>query len=549
MTIHFFSNKINLVKKVLRNEKVDRFEFEFLKSMILGKDDLNYENVSSIYEMLKSKFGFAIFDAFEIFKKCPELCTASASSIEKNLSDLEKSFSLGSRQFRFLVLKFPFVLLLNNVLLEYKINLLSTVFAVSKSEALDKMLVVPNLLFISKVEIKNATAMLAELLDEFGEGVRRLVRTCPFLLFSKREHIKALKKIMFYDFSFSEKQTLIIFKTCPDLMLKTEQELKNIYEFYYPRYFVKRDFKEMVPICPEFMTMPFSLFSERLKVLQNSLGTSEKEALSFARKCPNILLYNPKTKIDGFKKFGINLEFLKIHPNICVSHEFSIPLKFVLARILGLESEFEKLCEVDTRTIISRFLFMQSKKIYTHEDLLLSEEEFFKKYHVTSHVLKICYIVSDGDLQKICKYYVDLKGKLPMWSDIVFPEVKDVERFLKEKLCESYSCPMFEVLHEKYLLSKKQYDVIVTLRSLYLDKDECIYLLSKCNDFATCGAKNIINSVNFFRKQGFSLEEIIHLLLTKPTLFTYFISDLDELYKNTIAFYNCSAKDAVSYIC
>lgn len=528
---------------------MDRFEFEFLKSMVLNGKELDYENVSSVFEILKSKFAFAVFDIFEIFKKCPNLCTVSPDSVEKNLSELEKNLSLRSRQFRFLVLKFPFVLLLSNVLLEYKINLLSTVFAVSKSEAIDKMLVFPDLMFISKAEIKNATAMLSESLDEFGEGIRRLVRVCPFLFFVKKEHIKALKKIMFYDFSFSEKQTQIIFKTCPEIMLWTEKELKAVYEFYYPRYFVKRDLKEMIPTCPEFISLSFSQFKERLKTLQTTLQTSEKEALVFVRMCPNILFFNPKTKIDGFKKFGINVEYLKIHPKICISQEFSIPLKFVLARILGLESEFNKLCEIDTRTLLSRFLFMQSKKIYTHEDLVLSEEEFFKKYHVSSHVLKICYIVSNCDLQKICKYYVDLKGKLPKWSDIVFPEVGDVERFLKEKICQTYSLPLFEVLHERYLLSEKQYEVLSVLRSLYLDKDECMFLLSKCKALSVCGSKNVINAFHFFRKQGFTFEETVLMLLTKPTLFTYFISDLDELYKNTIDFYNCSGKDAINYIC
>lgn len=529
---------------------MDRFEFEFLKTTILKKPEMNFEKVSILCDQLQKRFGFGIFDVFEMYYKCPALCDYSASAIEDNLKEFEKCFAVSSRQMKYFVLKFPFILVLNHKLLEYKINLLSTVFAVSKIEVLDKIMLCPDLLFISKAEIVNQTKMLSDVFDEFGEGIRRLLRVCPELLFVSKDHIKSLERIMFYDFSFSNKESNIIFKTCPELVFNSPEQLKDLFMFYYSKYFVKRDLKEMIPRCPQFLFLSPSAFKEKLEMIQNALDSNEKEALLFIRRCPNILFFdNPKTKLHGFKKFAINMEFLKFHPDVCICQEFSIPLKFVLARILGLESDFEELCKINTKTLVSRFLFMQSKHVYTHQDLLLSDEEFFKKYNVSSDVLKICYIVTDDDLQKICKYYVDLKDTLPKWTDIVFPDVKDVERFLKEKLRENFSCPSYDVLREKYQLTKKQYTLLSSFLSLYLDRDECMFLINKCKSLTKCSSKNVLNTVNFLRKQGFAFEHIVQLLIEKPTLFTYFIGDLENVFENVSKFYGCSAKEAVEYIC
>lgn len=529
---------------------MDRFEFEFLKTAILKKPDISFEKVAISCDQIQERFSFGVFDVFQMFYKCPALCNYSASAIEENLNELEKTVSISSRQMKYFVLKFPFMLIINHKLLEYKLNLLSTTFAVSKTEVLDKIMLCPDLLFISKAEVLNQTEMLSDVFDGFGEETRRILRICPELLFVSKKHIKELEKVMFYDFSFSNKQSNIIFKTCPELVFKTDKQLKDIFMFYYPKYFVKRDLKEMVPKCPQFLRISPSVFKEKLKNISSALNASEKEALLFIRRCPNILFFeNPKTKLHGFKKFAINMEFLKFYPDVCMCQEFGIPLKFVFARILGLESEFDELCKINTKTLVSRFLFMQSKHIFEHKDLLLSEEKFFEKYKVSSDVLKICYIVTDDDLQKICKYYVDLKDSLPKWSDIVFPEVKDVERFLKEKPRENFSCSSYDILREKYLISKKTYSLMSSFFSLYLDRDECMFLLNKCKDLSKCSSKNVLNTVNFLRKQGFAFEQIVQLLLLKPTLFTFFIGDLENLFDNVSKFYGCAAKDAVDHIC
>lgn len=529
---------------------MDRFEFEFLKTMILKQSDVSFDDASLVCELLKAKFKFGDFDVYEIFYKCPNVLSTPIFLLKENIEKLEEKFLLSSSRMRYFVLKFPFMLLVRSNLWEFKIELISTLFAISKTEAIDKLVLCPDLLFISKEEIKKQSAFLSKELDTFGEGIRRISRDFPEVLFLKECEIKNLKKILIEKFTFSEKQVNKIFKTCPEVLFFPVQKLNGLFEFYYPKYFVKRDLKEIFSNCPEmFKLSPFE-FERKFESVKSSLCATESEVLNFIRKCPSAMLFeNLKTKFDGLKKFNINMEFVKAHPSLFLVQEFTIPLKFVFARILGLESEFENLCLVNTKTLVSRFLFMQAKKIYSHEDLLLDEFEFFEKYKVSSDVLKICYVISEENLRKICEYYVNLDGKLPNWTDIVFPQIKDVKNFIKEKFKQNFPKVQYDSLREKHNFTRKQHKLLSVFFSLYLDNDECLYLVHKCKGLSRCRSGNIIAIFHFLRKQGFSFEELVKLLLEKPTIFTYFVGDFENLFSQTMKFYHCKPNEAIEFIC
>lgn len=531
---------------------MERFEFEFLKSLIESeqKANYNYDNVSSIFDDIRSRFGFGLFDMYEIFFKCPELCLANKNAVKKNLDGLDKICSLSSHQMRYLVLKFPFVILVNHVLAEYKVKLLSTLFADSRTDVIDKVVICPNLLFLSKMQIFEKIKMLSEVFDEFGEGVRRLISSHPYLLFISKKQIKEIERVLIYDFTLSEKECAIVFKNCPELLLLQQSDLKKIFNYFYPAYFVKRDMKELFVACPRLMILSPAIFEFKINQIQAVLDATKDETLFFVRNCPNILFFeNPFEKINGYKKLRINMEFLKIHPKICLKQEITIPLKFIFARILGLESEFEQLCNVDTKALISRFLFMQSHNLYSHEDLLLPEKDFFKKYSISTSVLQVCYPVKDNDVKQICNYYLGLSNSLPNWADIVFPEIQDLVKFVKGKYKTKYLFPSFGFAREKLRISKKQFDLICLLRKLHLGFDECLYLIRICPMLANASPKNVLTTINYLRKQGFSFEESVDLLLRKPTLFTYFIGDFEQVFEGTKRFYKCSAKQAVELIC
>lgn len=529
---------------------MDRFEFEFLKTVILDQPEISFREVSSICELMKSKFNFGDYDVCEILYKCPQILETKIILLKENIEKLEKKFSLLSSRIKYFVLKFPFLLLVKSELLEYKIGLISTLFAISKTEAIEKLILCPDLLFVGKEEIKNKTIFLSKELNEFCEGVRRISRDYPEVLFLEEEKIKRMKKVLIEKFTFSENQVNKIFKTCPEVLFFSVEKLEDLYDFYYPRYFVKRDLKEIFSSCPEMFKLTKAEFERKICTIEDSLHASEKEALNFVRSCPNSMLFgNLKTKFEGLKKFNINMEFVKAHPSLFLIQEFTIPLKFVFARILGIESEFERLCLVNTKTFVSRFLFMQAKRIYSHEDLLLEESEFFEKYRISSDVLKICYVISEEKLRTICEYYVNLKGRLPNWTDIVFPRTKDIENFIKEKLRQNVQNVSFESVREEFNFTRRQHKLLPVFFSLYLDNDECLYLIRKCKSLTGCCSSNIHGIFHFLRKQGFSFESLVKLLLEKPTIFTYFVGDFESMFLQTMKFYHCKPQEAIEYIC
>lgn len=529
---------------------MDKFEFEYIKTMILRDNGYySYEEVSMTADVLESNFGFNTSELEGILFECPNILKVGATALRANLEKLAETYNLKSKEFRYLVLCKPFVLLLSYEALKYKFDLLSTVFALKKQDVIKRVTLYPELLFLSKKQIVNQVITYSFLLDEFGHGVRRIFSLCPMLLLTDKQQVNTLMKVLISGFTFSARECIKIFKAVPDLMLTSADSLKNLLDFYYPRYFVKRDLKEMIPSCPELLTLSPKTFNIQLQTVMNVLSLSEKDALVFIRNCPHLLFYpNVKNKLEGFKKFNINLEFVKIHPNILMSPEISIPLKFVLSRMLGLDSGFEEVCRLSTRTFIARFLFMQESGNFNHQDLLLSDEEFKLKYGISSQALKVNYKTSIFELKSILEYYLSLKGKLPMWSDIVFPEVVEVSNYLKEKNSMNVSRGNFDALHTEYLLTKSEYELTNALASLHLECDECLYLIKRCKYLCQNGNYSLLKCIDILKKQGIMLEDIIKLLLLRPSLFTYHVTDFDIVLNEAIDFYLVEPVKALDYM-
>jgi len=529
---------------------MDRFELEYVKTMVLPSYEIKNEDaLLATINDIQDAFNFASVDVCEMLYNCPEILQYSHASIKRNLDENAKTFNLKSKELRYLFLKFPHLLLVESAVFKYKLTLLSTVFAVSKKEAINKIMIYPDLLYVGKIAITSSLKTLSSVLDEFGEGLRKIYSECPELLFYNEAHFKKLFSVMLYSFSFSMKEAQRIFKAVPTLMTKSDDELVDIFNFYYPKYFVKRDFKEMIPLCPEFLSLKPSEFETKIKEAKNIFSFSEKEACAFFRFCPNLLFYRSlSSKVDTLRRFSINIEYLKIHPSVFTAPIITIPLKFLLARILGLESEFEEICKMDTKTFISRFLFMQGMRKYTHKDLLLSEEDFEAEHHISTKALCASYVVSSKNLKNICEYYISLKERLPKWTDIDFPDISEVENYLKERLDIPHVQINYNSLREKYNLTYREYDLIKNLLSLHLGFGESLFIVTKCPYLAHSGYDSLVRSIDIFRKYGYHLEQVIRLLFDRPSIFAHNCIDLDELIKSNIEYYNFDIEQVVSTV-
>ena len=529
---------------------MDWFEFDIMRSVVLRSGcDKSYDEILGVLNEIQTRFEFGSTDLQQILFCCPAVLEFGYSSLKNNLEQYERNFNIKSNFFRLFVMKFPFIMIIKQEVFYYKIKLLSSLFACSMIECLEKVFVYPDLLFITKSQIIEQTKMLVTELDEFGIGTRKIICECPALMFISKDHIRSLCKIMMYEFSLSMGESQRILKTIPYLLCLSEKQLKSRLDFYYPKYFVKRDLKEMLPKCPQLLIMNPCEFQEKFMSIQKILGLKFKQTAVFVRSCPNIMFFNNlECKFEGFKKFNINFEFLKIHPNICMSPEISIPIKFILARILGLESDFEEICAINTRTFVGRFLFMQDNEIFNHHDLLLSEEEFSKKYEISPQLLRVNYSITTENVNAVAEYYLNLKERLPSWTDIVFPEIQTIVDYLREKNTKKSIEFGYFQSRDRYNLTLKEYDLMETLITLHLEYDECLYIVKLCPFLAKSGSINLVKSIDVLRKYGLSLEDCVRIILQKPSVFTYFIGDFDELIKENMLHYECQFKEALNYM-
>lgn len=514
----------------------------------INKTDLL--NISPLLVELKENLALSYLDISVICCKFPDILSYDVYQIIANLKRLSELFDVKTAEFRYLVKKNPYILCVDAECFLYKLNLIKTIFGCSLKDCLKLIYSYPSLLFINKENIIEKTKLLSELFDDYGLALRKNLRMCPALLYISKESVEELRKILIYDFSFSQVEISLILRSCPSLALFSKQKLQDLYNFYYPNYFIKRDFKEMITKCPEFFLISQKEFIYKLEEIKKQFSLSDKEACHLIRTDPNILFYSSlDEKMKGFKKLFINKEYIKRNLNLLVKPEISIPLKFIICRILGLDSEFNQVCETDSNLFISRFIFMQQHGNFNHQDLLMSESDFEEKYHISSRILLINYRIDIKTLDNISQYYVSLSDSLPNWRDIIFPEYEELIQYYNSFVgYPTFNDDSYLVLREKYCLTYKQYLVRNVLKSLYLQDCEIKFLQNKNKNLINSDKNNIIKVVELLKKYGLNLEKILVLLLEHPSIFSHSIRDFDAIIKQIIERENCLISQAVYYM-
>lgn len=512
--MNFFANEIYL-KKILK----DRL------------NDANLSNISFITYELQSRFGFDLSDIDYIFYKCPTLLEKNGVSEINNINELTNSLNLKGVELKYLILKMPILLLINADLFKYRLNLISTTFGCSMKDAIKLLYLYPELSFLTKKQIVEKVKQLSQVLNEYGLKIRLLLKMEPRLIFANKADIENIKKYLMKNFTLSESESLKVLCLSPSLIVEGVESVINKFNTYYPKYFIKRDLKEILNICPEFLSLNEYKVIEKINYLKNVFSLSTKESCNFIRLEPNVLFFNSIVdRIKSFAKYNINFKYVFCSPKICTVPEISIPVKFLIARILSLENEFNKICLMDSNLFISRFLFMQTYGYFEHKDLLENEEYFYNKYNISTQVLKANHKLDYDSLTKLCLYYVNSKDKMKHWTDMVFPKWEDILEYLHSgfdkhlRINENYY-----LLKENYLFSRRQFDLYLELKTMLMFHEEIVFVLRKnfnLNKFLAIDVKNI---VLMLKKYGFSQEQIIKFLMKKTHLFNYSIRDFNIL--------------------
>lgn len=509
-------------------------------------DELDIINSNFLVYELINIFDFDINDIGYIFHKFPELLSINSLSMINNLKRLESKLNLKCSAIKYLVLKMPIVLVMNEEIFYYKLNLISKTFGCSIVDAIKLIYQNQDLFYLNKEFILTKVKFLCKELNDYGLKVRQLLRNEPRCLYVDEQEIINVKKCLMQNFTLSEEEAVKVIFSTPSILL-SYQELVKKYNFYYPRYFIKRDLKEILSYCPEFLSLNEKVVEKSIVNIINYYSVKEKDVLNYIRIEPNILFYNsPINRFNIYNKYSINFNYIFSSPRIVMLPEITIPIKFVLSRILSLEDEFSNFAFIDTNLLLSRFLFMQSFGYYTHKDLLLNESKFYEKYNMSSKVLLASYKLTYDAINKICLYYFNLKDKIKYWADIHFPKYEDILEYVYTAFDSHNNTIDSHQLKNKNLnLTKRQFEIYVALKSMQLTDEESLMIINKVKNLNKFSQMNFVKISKFLKKYGFSQEKIIKKLIHNPSCFNYSIVELNDLVSEICEIEKCDEITAI----
>ena len=516
-----------------KGKNMNEFEFNLIKNFP-GFDDnseYNFEEVNGICEVLRKYFNFSSFDVMHIIFKCPTILKCSKDDLVQNIQSFSYIFNLKSSLIKYFVLRYPFVLTIRNELINYKIKLVATLLSVSLKDAIKVIYLYPDVMFLSKTKMKQKIKMFATNLDEFGFGLRKIFKANPNALFVEDNKICEIKEIFMKGFTLSSTEACRVIKTSPEILSLSREELLKKLNMLYPRYFVKRDIKEILPYFPAILNFSEKEFYQRIFDIQKLFDFDTKGVSTFIIQNPEVLFIdNINKKVEGLKKFNINIEYLKLNPYLLSCLEITLPIKFILTRILSIDNLFIDVCKMNTRLFLARFLFMQTNGHYNHNDLVISEDEFYQKYNISSKMLILNYKIERENIENICNYYVSLKKTLTGWTDVIFPSDKQFQEFIVEKdnTCEE-NMPTFAELRNNNLIGKRDYEVYKIFNKKHINFGEYKMILKKCPSLKDIDTNNFLKIFEIIRKNGLSYEDCIKAIFKYPHLFTYSVKDFDYI--------------------
>lgn len=513
------------------------------KNIILERINKNFSEIPSIFHCFKLRLNFSNTDIIQIIYKCPEIASLNINELENNILRLKSFLNLKTSNIKLLFLKYPILLTIKPSDLIYKINLLSRIFAICKTKALQVLFTHQFFLTLDKDKIIKQVIEISNKLDAYGLTVRKMFKMQPLLVFADLSNIDKIKKLLMRKYTLSEPEVNNLIKTNPNLLLEKIEVLDGKLKVYYPEMFVKRDIKEMLSTCPEFICVSPDFVASKASELSKFFNLSLKKAYEFIRTQPNIVFNNSlSNKVLTYDKLNLNMEYIKFYPFITNCTDVAIKLKFILTRCLGIDDLFNDICKMDTNLFISRFIYMQNIKKFSYRDLILSDDAFKTKYNISSNNIVKAFKPSIKIIKNIYKFYISLNNKLNKWSFIDL-NINETYAYLSNEKLQAFNCYSNSLASE--YISKNMFNKISVLKNLSLSNTEIKFILLKQSVLSSPLCSSLKENILILKKYNLSNEEIIKYLFNKPSLFCYDSGDLEKLIKQVVCLESCTIKEAI----
>ncbi|MBQ3158379.1 MAG: hypothetical protein IJB98_01655 [Clostridia bacterium] len=509
-------------------------------NITFNANEQTYTAVQYFFNEFNTMFGFDNFEVVQIINKEPMILKLDCSGIIKNLKSLGGVYNIKSLEFKNLVMKCPSLLLLGADELSRKIELVKTVFGCEFLAALKIIYLEPRLLGLTKEFVEAQIYMLSKELDLYGLEIRKLFSVEHRMIYVTQNRILELKRYFMHSFGLDDLEVARVIKSVPEILFDNQEDIEKRFDDYYPNLFIKRDIKEILVNCPEFIKIDSKMVCEKISKIQEFFGVEKKKACEFVRRFPDILFYSDiDLAINKVLKLGINKNYLFAYPNCIGVQSIALKVKFIIARILDTEKEFNNLINLPLSELVSRFMFMQQKEIFEHQDLVLSCKDFLSKYEQKGYKQNNVDLFDNNAILKMCKFYKSLDGKIDSWQDIPFPRLNDVLYFIKSELNEEI-VENIEFDFDSRGLEKNLKEI------LKLSDQEVDFILNKNKELLK--SKDIYKIIFKLVRDGLSFEEVSSLLFKKPSLFLYSYFDFIMLVEEILEEKNLNLKQIVECV-
>jgi len=522
-----FIEKLELIKN-LSNLSINKFKYLFLslinhfenpdsiincekeleKILDVSKDILVVSAIknSAYYnedfpKIIISTFDFLSNDELnKLIHSNKFIITSDFKAVVNNLTALKKIIPQNNSLSE-LLLKNPKIITLIN--LTDRINKLKTLFNLSKQEIGSFLVNYPNLLFVSITNIKETISYLSTEFYLSDFEIVCMIRNEPNVLLKSKEHIHSITRKLMKTFSISEAQIKDIILSYPKTLLLSEKDIYEKFEnLSYSNLFVRLDIKNLVLSCPYILYEPLFILASNILLISKIFMLSEKKKISaFIRECPKtITSLNIKEKLVFLDQHGFSLATLIDFPKLLDYNQNLLAIKKIITEPFGIDYYLDELSQVDYDYLIKliKFSKLENQKItfpVIHESDLqnvykISLDEFNKKYSV-----------SKKEMIKFTKIYSSNKHK---------------QRLISLMFNSSF-------LNNLKILYNQSKNILNTTKL----SNTCLQLLGIEPSFAsricenikqyTCPT-NIINIIEILINNGYTREDIINLIESKPTI-------------------------------
>ena len=514
----FFYENINLFKNA--DHAIMLFESIMEEFNLSPKS--SFETIIEIYKTNNSTQNYIqnIYQTIEKFTSLdkpnirdiiianPQLLKCNMRKFYNNISILSTKFKLTNTTLAHIFTNSPLFFTKNGVLSSVKT--ISKILSLSPCE-LNYFLHEKYCIFLSPIiKLKDNLGSLIHVFNIDDADTTGVILATPQLLTIPKSNLYSFTQNIMRSFSYPNAMLDKIIFNSPHLVLSVHDDFsKKCHILSNSKIFVKRDLKEIILSAPNTLDMTIDQISQNVISISKYFAlTSKNEILKFIRQCPYVIsLNNLKDKIDCLKKYNIPLKFVKYNPNLLENQTILTGMKYLILKSFNLELYISYVLNMSIVEIISKLKYLHSNN-HNLVDISLSPEIFENKYKISRNEFLQNKYISKNEINEFINIITDQPNfdntnlhKLRSFFKVDY--ITQMRAVLSQY--KSQSTPS----QNKKLISK----ILQLLGIDMWDANNIAEILYK-----TTLSQRVVENIELMKKQEFDREQIINLIIKKPTI-------------------------------